>query len=118
MNTTTPEELRRSLPADYNPRVSLWLRAVGLERAAIEREPGRDSVLVPDADGHPLPWSILFSEWIMAQWRAWAASLGFVRNGGYDAHHLAQFAGHTAAEFDAWLVERVAAGLTPARGRA
>jgi hypothetical protein len=87
-----------------NPRVLLWLKAVGLTAAAIARPSGADVPRVT-VDGYTNLWTILYSEWIMGKWEAWALSLGFTQKTEKSVrpHVKAQLAGHTSDEFDKWL---------------
>lgn len=95
-----------------NPRVLIWLLEIGKEPKDIARLSGEDTKLL-DHKGHRLPWTIVYSEWVMAAWTAWAASVGFSRRvNGNPPHQAALLGGHTDAEFDAWLVQR--AGLAQA----
>lgn len=87
-----------------NPRVALWLRAHGMTEADIARDPEGDSRRVTVGE-HTLPWTILYGQWIRAQWRAWGQSFGFR---GDNAHEDAERAGKNRnGEFDAWLRAQV-----------
>ena len=88
-----------------NPRVLAWLAAVGLEPKDIARPSGAD---VPQVtiDGEKNLWTVHYTSWIWRQWREWAASLGFTRGSypcGSYPWEQALLAGHTQAEFDAYL---------------
>lgn len=85
-----------------NPRVLIWLAAVGLRPSAIVRLCGEDVPLVK-INGERNLWTIFYSEWITARWHEWAAKLGFTR--GAEPWRVAQREGHSADEFDRWLRE-------------
>jgi hypothetical protein len=94
-----------------NPRVLLWLQATGLTLADIEPRDGESARITRGS--HRLPWSIFFSEWIMARWDEWARGLHFTPEHGSYAHEVAQLYGHTAEEFDAWLKHEVESSTAP-----
>jgi hypothetical protein len=98
-------------PGNLNPRVWWWLKAVGLEWPAIQRQDDEDTRMVT-VDGERSLWTILYSEWIRARWAEWAGTLGFTRREhGYAPHELALAGGHDAREFDTWLEATVRRGM-------
>lgn len=93
------------------PWVQLFLKSRGLRPQDIERSADGEVARLPDPiDGRPGPWTVQYSQWIRSQWRAWAAELGFTRDGAAEpAYQRALLAGHTQAEFDAWLIQKAGA---------
>ena len=84
----------------FNPRFILWLRSRGVANPHefnTTYENGHVSYI------GTLPWTLVFTGWTARQRHAWAEELGFsgVRN-----VTEALGAGHTEAEFDAWLEEK------------
>lgn len=90
-----------------NPRVVCFLAAHGLAPADIERVDA-DEVRCVLLDGAMLPWTIHFMAWNSAQWRAWAAELGFTR--GSLPEREALLSGHTEDDYDEWLCRRSGVG--------
>jgi len=75
-----------------NPRVMAWARSRGVNHTRLVREdPDKDQFLV---DG--LPWTILYSEWIMRKWREWWTLCPLSSPAGLE-HYF------DAEGFDAWL---------------
>lgn len=79
-----------------NPRVLLWLEAVGRTTADIARPSGADVPMVM-VNGERNLWTVHYMGWIQCRWSDWAASLGF------KDHRDALLSGHTDDEFDTWL---------------
>jgi hypothetical protein len=99
--------------SDYklNPRWACWMISRGEDPADARCGTPEEPVYVVDpVDGGIRPQGLVFVLWVGSMWREWAASLGFTktREGRYP-HEDALFSGHTAQEFDAWLVARVGA---------
>ena len=101
------------LQSEWNPRFVLWCESRGFRPDSFVRETGEDSkrVLHHNGDGHLYPWGIVFSQWIQDRWTEWARSLDFKDGNGWQAHRLAQAAGHTHEEFDVWLRLKVSHGF-------
>jgi len=97
--------LREKPEAGWNPRFVLWCESRGFQPDSFDRDEDEDMKLVThhNGDGVQYPWTLVFSDWIKAQWKEWAHSIGFKDRDGWQAHRLAQAAGHGHAEFDAWL---------------
>jgi hypothetical protein len=74
---------------------------VGLTPSDIVRRSDADVPQVT-VGGHKNLWTIHYSAWIQAQWRAWADSLGYTAK-GLTPWHVAIRDGHPDSEFDAWL---------------
>lgn len=89
-----------------NPRVLLWLEHHGLTPDDIARPSGEDVRMVT-IHGERNLWTVHYSQWIMGCWHEWATSLGFKRTAFAAAHNNARLAGHSDAEFDAWLERKV-----------
>lgn len=92
--------------SEVNPRVLAFLRAHALPEDTFPRKTERAeySPLYLEVDGARLPFTIAYSQWVMAQWRAWAAELGFVNaRTGEGKPEIALLAGRTHEDFDAWL---------------
>lgn len=93
-------------PPEYNPRWLLWLRTIGETPATFKVRTTPDGEITK-IDG--LPWTIVYSEWVRARWREWAAELGFTT--GDASHRLpwerALASGHTQEDFDRWLGQEV-----------
>lgn len=93
-------------PPKYNPRWVLWLRTQGETPETFKVRTTPDAEIT-QIDG--LPWTIVYSEWIRARWREWAATIGF-KHGCVSTQlpwERALAAGHTQEDFDHWLEERV-----------
>lgn len=84
-----------------NPRVLAWLKAVGLEPAAIVRRAGEDVPIVEVAGERNL-WTVHYMGWIGARWREWAV-WHHQSNGD---HRAVLRAGYD--DFDEWLEARAA----------
>lgn len=80
-----------------NPRFLLWARANGHDPQSVLSSDDGETTRI---DG--TPWTILFMAWMSERWREWATEIGF--NGNQRA---ALSSGHTHAEFDLWLSEKV-----------
>lgn len=80
-----------------NPRFVLWALANDHDPHSVKHSNDGETTKI---DG--TPWTVLFMAWMSKCWQEWATKLGF--NGDYRA---ACIQGHTAAEFDAWLSEKV-----------
>lgn len=95
---------------ELNPRWVCWMVSRGEDPATfVPTAPGEDCPRIVDpADGKMYPRPMVFSLWVQARWREWAAELGFtmMREGRYPQED-ALFSGHTAEEFDAWLRAKV-----------
>ncbi len=92
---------------DLNPRVALWLRAVKLTPADIERVEPTEVRRVPAPGGGTLPWTIVYTQWSTKMYHDWATSLGFKRNSNFEAHELAFLQGRTMEEHVGWLTEQI-----------
>lgn len=107
-----PPRLRLADFPNLNPRFVCWAfsrNAHPYDFTRVERgEPDDDVILVEDR-GSRLPWTIVYSQWIMARWREWGTELGFKRDGHHEAYEVAQLNGHPAEEFDAWLRRKTGA---------
>ena len=104
-------ETTMDCPKDTNPRLWLWLLSAGLTLDAINRDHNGDMPKMRASDGTDHIWSIVYTEWILARWDEWALELGFKVAYGRSAHDNALAAGHTHAEFDAWLLAKVMGGI-------
>ena len=94
---------------DINPRVLCFLAAHGLTLAELERVDGETRRVT--IDGCNMPWPGHFMLWNSAQWRAWAAELGFTR--GMTPHQDALLAGHAEGDHDEWLHRRCGLSYCP-----
>ncbi len=96
-------------PDDMNPRFVCWVKSRGAQPSDFGRDEHGDVTLLDGA-----PWTMHFMLWIQAQWREWAAELGFTQpgKGGRTAHEEAQLSMGIAEahrHFDAWLRTKVGA---------
>lgn len=88
-----------------NPYYVSWCISMCLDASTFEtRDSDGDIAWITDPkDGERAPWTMVFMAWIRARWLEWGTELGFKRTAQGDPHELAQSAGHTRAEFEAWL---------------
>lgn len=97
----------------WNPRFVLWARAIGKVPEDFKR--GEDDELARvehPTTGQSLPWTFVFSEWIRARWKEWAAELGYKDGewGTAERSAIADGRDRGATAFDPWLeryVERL-----------
>lgn len=88
-----------------NPYFVCWCTALGIDAATFESRDASGDIawIVDPSDGERAPWTIVFMTWIRARWWEWGTELGFTRGVNGDPHEHALLAGHTRAQFDAWL---------------
>lgn len=98
---------------ELNPRWVLWAIARGANPYDFIRPEGSDEPVYvidyEDEQRRRLPSAMVFSFWVRARWREWAAERGFTKCDawGNQPHEVALRSGHTYADFDAWLRRKV-----------
>lgn len=103
----------------WNPRFVEWCRSIGVRPQKMTRRRPDDEI----RRVNKLPWTIVFSQWLMSCWDEWAKALGYKRSrdGFYSPHEVALASGHTHDAFDRWLVMKVdamlIAGIVDPHGR-